>query len=283
VSSGKVESPWPVVGTVLVADGAAYVSAGRTQGSDGGIIVRAFDPLTGEPAWSKALVMTTKGNEYRDMRRNDLLLKTGDTLQLMTTRLDPKTGEFQKNPTLDVQKATKKKTAGKPAEEAPALDEIAPSIGLEGFLTATWTRLGDRKYKTMTFGNVSAPQLSWSDALVCGNPGEGKAVCAFNRDKVAPFGTAVSAKARRWQQSLPGGYQATSVVACKNAVVVGGGVYVPGETGRGFLRVLSADKGETLAEKLVGSPLVYNSVAVAGGKVYATLADGSVLCLGRKP
>jgi hypothetical protein len=48
------------------------------------------------------------------------------------------------------------------------------------------------------------------------------------------------------------------------------------------MRVLSTDKGETLAEQVVGSPLVYNSVAVAGGKVFATLADGSVLCLGKR-
>jgi outer membrane protein assembly factor BamB len=293
VSSGKVESPWPVIGTVLVADGTAFVSAGNTQGSDGGIVVRAFEPLTGKVRWSKAIVMTTQAGEYRAMRRNDLLLKTGNSIQLMTTRLDPKTGEFVKNPTLEYQKfqdrqrrlavvAKKTSTEPKKLEETPAPDEIAPGIGLEGFIAATWTQLGDRKYKAMTLGNVSAPQLSWGDDLVCGNPSDGKAICAINRDKVAPFGSKTDAKARRWQQNLPENYQATSVVTAPNAVVVGGGVYRPGETGGGFMRVLSTDKGETLAEQFTGSPLVYNSVAVAGGKVYATLADGSVLCLGKR-
>ncbi len=294
VSSGKVESPWPVIGTVLVADGTAFVSAGNTQGSDGGIVVRAFAPLTGKILWSKAVVMTTNAGQYRDMRRNDLLLKVGNSLQWMTTRLDPKTGEFQTSPTVEYQQfqahqhriamAVKKNPARKvkELEETATPDEIAPGIGLEGFIAATWMQLGDRKYKAMTFGNTSAPQLSWGGDLVCGNPSSGKTVCAINRDKVAPFGNKPDPKAVRWQQNLPENYQATSVVTAPNAIVVGGGVYRPGETGGGFMRVLSTDKGATLAEQLVGSPLIYNSVAVAGGKVYATLADGSVLCLGKR-
>ena len=299
VSCGKVASPWPVIGTVLIDDGLAFVSAGHTQGSDGGIVVRAFDPLSGKLSWSQAIVMTTQGSEYRDMRRNDLLVKTGETLQLMTRRLDPKTGTFQKNMTLEMRKLLERqrraaalakknaatKSAGKKApaaEETMTIDEIAPSIGLEGFLAATWTRLGNRKYQAMTYGNVSAPQLSWGKSLVCGNPNDGRMISAYNRDQIAPFGSKPAPKLLCWQQKLPAGYQATSVVTCSNAVVIGGGIYQPDKASHGFVRVLSADKGEALSEKTFESPLGYNSVAVAGGKIYATLTNGAVVCLGSK-
>ena len=53
VSYGKVESVWPVIGGVMVAEGKAYASAGRTQGSDGGLLIRAFEPETGKVIWSK--------------------------------------------------------------------------------------------------------------------------------------------------------------------------------------------------------------------------------------
>lgn len=61
VSYGQVESPWPVIGTVLVAGGTAYASAGRTMGSDGGIAIRAFDPATAKIVWSRAIAGAARG------------------------------------------------------------------------------------------------------------------------------------------------------------------------------------------------------------------------------
>jgi outer membrane protein assembly factor BamB len=47
VAFGQVESVWPVHGSVLVKDGIAYASAGRSSYLDGGIRVVALDPATG--------------------------------------------------------------------------------------------------------------------------------------------------------------------------------------------------------------------------------------------
>jgi outer membrane protein assembly factor BamB len=296
VSCGKVESPWPVIGTVLVEDGVGFASAGRTQGSDGGIAVRAFDPLTGKPVWSRALLMTKSGSEYRAMRRNDLLLKCDNALQLMTTRLNPKNGELLQNATVEYERfqdrkrrqalTQKKKPAPskelREVEETMTLTEVAPGIGLEGFIAATWTRLGDRKYKSMTLGNISAAMLSWGAQTVCGNGRDGTVINAHRRDKIAPWGQKPDPRLYQWHQKLPEGYQATSVIVCGNAVVIGGGIYKKDEPARGFARVLSPDKGELLAEATLGAPLTYNGAAVAGSKVYATLTDGSAVCLGSR-
>ena len=48
---GQIESAWPVAGSILVMDGAAYFAAGRQQMSDGGVFIFSIDPRTGERHW----------------------------------------------------------------------------------------------------------------------------------------------------------------------------------------------------------------------------------------
>lgn len=52
----QFESAWPVHGSVLVQNGLAYVTAGRSTYSDGGIHLYALDALTGEMRHHKTLV-----------------------------------------------------------------------------------------------------------------------------------------------------------------------------------------------------------------------------------
>ena len=44
VAYGQIESPWPVPGSVLVVEDAAYFAAGRQPLADGGILVFAVEP-----------------------------------------------------------------------------------------------------------------------------------------------------------------------------------------------------------------------------------------------
>ncbi len=48
VAFGQLESPWRVHGSVLVTEGVAYCTAGRSTFLDGGIYVFALDPATGK-------------------------------------------------------------------------------------------------------------------------------------------------------------------------------------------------------------------------------------------
>jgi hypothetical protein len=47
VSDSRLESPWPVHGSVLLEDGLVYATAGRSTFLDGGIRLVALDPATG--------------------------------------------------------------------------------------------------------------------------------------------------------------------------------------------------------------------------------------------
>jgi hypothetical protein len=106
-------------------------------------------------------------------------------------------------------------------------------------------------------------------------------VQAVRRDKVTAVGKAIDPQGKLWKTALPEDYQATAVIVCRNAVVVGGGVYKPGaKEGKGFVQLLALEDGKPTAECSFDVPLAYNGLAVAEGRVYATLADGSVACLG---
>ncbi len=48
VSESRLESPWPVHGSVLLEDGLVYATAGRSTFLDGGLRLVALDPATGE-------------------------------------------------------------------------------------------------------------------------------------------------------------------------------------------------------------------------------------------
>lgn len=314
VSYGKVESPWPVVGSVLVADGVAYASAGRTQGSDGGIVIRAFSPFTGEVVWAKVL---EPSNNVRELRRNDLLLKIDDSLQLMIARLDAKTGEVQTNPTREVNlyhgqlgslkrsiAMFTKQIAAAPGDSAQLQkrlentekqlaelkepeSETAAHLGQygrgsEGYINWNWPKLGYRKFPRMNYGNISGTLVSWDANLVCAMTND-RRITAYAMEKVGKAREKLAGPAD-WTISLPERYQVTSLVVCTNAIVAGGGIYGEGDNAKesGFVTVLSRDQGETLVEHAFDAPVVYNGVAVLDKKVCAALTDSSVCLLGEE-
>jgi outer membrane protein assembly factor BamB len=318
VSYGQVESPWPVIGSVLVADGVAYASAGRTQGSDGGLVVCAFAPETGKVAWSTVL---GPSNNVRALRRNDLILKTGDDLQLMITRLNPSTGDVVENPVQaihdyhnqvgrlkrDIANQEKAlKAAGEGTDRAAGIkkrieqlqaslakleepkSERAPELGSggsssEGFVSWDWPRLGDRKFRGMAYGNVGGTLVSWDATAVC-NMRYDRRLALYDMADVGKAGEKLAARAK-WSAELPNGYQVTSLVLCKDAVFVSGGVYKVGDLedpGTGFVVMFSRAKGEKLKECALPAPVALGALAVTNSGVVATLRDSTVCLLGQK-
>jgi len=95
VSYGRVESAWPVHGSVLVEKGVAYFAAGRSSFLDGGIYLFGLDPATGEvrhrahldgphPRLDKP---STRAHEM-DGALNDILVSNGEKLFLTQNVFD---------------------------------------------------------------------------------------------------------------------------------------------------------------------------------------------------
>ncbi len=96
-SFGQIESTWPVHGSVLVLDGLAYVSAGRSTYLDGGIFLYALDPKTGRVVHQHQELGPYEdharghGHSYwSEGARNDVLVSDGEFIYIMQLRFDRK-------------------------------------------------------------------------------------------------------------------------------------------------------------------------------------------------
>lgn len=86
VAYGQVESPWPVPGAVLVMDDVAYFAAGRQPLADGGILVFAVDPMTGQRHWVRRIDTVPQQGFYENSGLEfdpfDILHAEGDGLAM---------------------------------------------------------------------------------------------------------------------------------------------------------------------------------------------------------
>jgi len=101
-SFDQIESVWPVHGSVLLRDGVAYATAGRSTYLDGGIRVWAFDPHSG-----RVLHKTTLAGPMPDVKtgrdlafflpgaNSDVLAAEGDHLYMRQKKLTPELREVE--------------------------------------------------------------------------------------------------------------------------------------------------------------------------------------------
>jgi len=121
-SFGQVESAWPVHGSVLVRDGVAYTTAGRSTYLDGGVRIWGLDPATG-----RILHRTTLSGPWPDREtwrevafyvrgaNADVLVSEGDGIYMLQKRLTP---------------------ALEPVETPPLSSKGEADVGLHVFSTA---------------------------------------------------------------------------------------------------------------------------------------------------
>ncbi|HUT89160.1 MAG TPA: PQQ-binding-like beta-propeller repeat protein [Thermoguttaceae bacterium] len=99
----QIESVWPVHGSVLVRDGVACVTAGRSTYVDGGIRLWGLDPLSGKVLHKGLLegpfpdVETGKRDFafYLTGANSDVLVSEGDSLYMRQKKLTPELGEVE--------------------------------------------------------------------------------------------------------------------------------------------------------------------------------------------
>jgi len=85
VSCGRLESVWPVHGSVLFHDGAVHAVAGRSQFLDGGLNLVSLGPLSGEALATRTLHRQGPGGGLRDRPAStDILSAQGDTVFMLS-------------------------------------------------------------------------------------------------------------------------------------------------------------------------------------------------------
>jgi len=99
VAFGQLESPWRVHGSVLMKDGIAYCTAGRSTYIDGGIRVFGLEPTTGKVLYETCLDTWARTREdaedkpfipgyHMEGALSDILVSEGDFIYLGQYKLD---------------------------------------------------------------------------------------------------------------------------------------------------------------------------------------------------
>jgi len=308
---GQLESAWPVCGSILVKDGIAYFAAGRNSFLDGGIFVYGLDPKTGRvihrrqmygpynPEGYPIITSQLASGSGLDGFKGDVFLTDGQLLYLR-------------------QQAFKSDlTPLKP--EAPRPPHLIPSAG---FLEAIpHHRTFYTIDTTIRYDITAGRQAAHGDILVIDGkqfyevrgytPGRispfdprangytlfagvysraNKTVTQKRGSKKAPRKTRVQSVAeQRWSSHIPLTGKAL-VLADNTLFVAGTPVAFPADDlarayeGRmgGVLWAASASTGEKVAQCKLDAPPVWDGLAVANGRLFISLQDGRVMCMGGK-
>jgi len=269
VARGRLESPSPVPGSVLVQDGVAYVPAGRSSYLDGGIDLHRVEPETG-----KLLSTTTIYSPDPETGRQpdhfgpchmpgslaDALTSDGRYVYLRE-RVMSRDGAVQ------------------PKGEAHL-------FAMTGFLDDSWAH---RSYWVFgTQGSMSTGCSGRSRTLIYGRllAFDDAAVYGYGRSGVhwsnqlldGPYRLFARERGEaknRWAKPVP--------IVVRALLVAGPTVFIAGAAdanGKASLIALSAAEGKELARYALDAAPVFDGLAAARGRLYVSLVNGRVICMG---
>ena len=287
----QLESPWPVPGSVLAHEGQGWFAAGRSSYLDGGIHLFALEFDTGKVVHEQTIYSA-------DPKTGKMPLETaGMTMSGLLNDIPSAIGS-----NVFIRQLNVTSTNG------PEQDHL---FSTAGYLDPSWfnrTAWGIGQAKTsglMVRGKdavygveVYGPNFRETTFFAGGGnavfkPGaDAYRLLCFSLKPVASPPPAKRAGAKKklpppaWQQSL--NIRVTAMVRAGGVIFVAGspdtvdpqdphGAW-EGRKG-GLLAALSATNGKLLAQINLPSPPVWDGMAVARGKLYLALEEGTVACL----
>jgi outer membrane protein assembly factor BamB len=253
VAYGQLESPWPVVGGVLAMNGMAFYNVGRHANSDGGLTVQAVDPLTGERAWSAQ----PKGFPGVP----DILNGDGERVYMASWQFNAETGENGSSSSTLLR-------GGRLGllNDAWYQRPIAIRKGLQGWTSSN--RPGGQILSltpTATFG-YSSPKV---------NGGNGELT-----EEGKLFHVPLKSEGKEWSIVMATHTRPRAMVVAGNRLYVAG--RLEAESSHELLRIHATEDGRKLDEIQLPASVVHDGMAVARGRLYISLENGQLLCLGTK-
>jgi len=254
IAYGQLESKWPVVGGVLIYEGVVYFGVGRHAGSDGGITVCALEPATGKRLWSE------HAEDYQGIP--DVLAAADGAIQMASYRFDAKTGKSH-----DAREALLRGGRLGLMNDAWYQRPIAMRRNLQ-----QWQATGRQSAQMIAFhrqatsGFLACESVSSSDGKMSGDAE------LFVKD---------AQDGQDWSVTMPNQSRLRAMAITPERVYVAG--LLPVDKGKPLDHVVQAyalADGKLLAQTPIGGAPVHDGLAIAGGRVYVSLQDGRLLCLG---
>ena len=268
----RLESAWPVNGSVLVYKGVAYFAAGRSSYLDGGIYVHAVDPATG--ALLHRAKLAGPETDFSDTKAHFTYGKgPGTKSDIMQA---DENGVYLRDKAFDL--------ALKPLGTGAIENRVRP---LGGFLDDTYFRRAMWYYGKM----IDYGQLIVHDAdrtYIVRMFHNRKLLDPKNFFTPGRDGYRIIAGSQGWRKDIP--VRVRAMVAARGQLVVAGPPDVVGDKdplgafeGRkgAVVRTMATEDGKQIAEYKLDSPPVFNGMAAAGGRLYLVTVDGKVRCFGK--
>ena len=305
--TGRLESAWPVHGSVMVSDDTAYFAAGRSTFLDGGIAVFGLDPVTGTMKHSRIMQgpyqddthsfpVPAKGQFQLEGCKGDIFSCTGDQLFMRNQAFKP-----------DLQPITTDKVKSLHLMASPGFLNESPQH------RTYWTVDRDLRYGGATGKFSSGPAgdtIAFDGKLFYeirgyapgrNLPGRGRGLSQLELYSVysGSYGGSSEKEDKSaipalgtWQQrfNTPTPFAGHAIAASENTLLAAGvpmlkdfsvadtNASYAGEKG-GIAWLLDASDGHKLQELQFDAPPVWDGIAIAHGNYFVSLKDGSVVCL----
>ena len=306
---GRLESAWPVNGSVLVRDDTVYFSAGRSSFLDGGIFLYALNPRTGEVKHTRQVygpfdekngfpatgsrVDSAPGDGFK----GDIMVSDGELLymrhkafnaNLTTARnakphLIPSAGFLDARPqhrTYWSVNTTYSWTAVRGVDSDILAVDAARCYGVQGFRTQRHSYFDPRKSGYKLFA------ASLDNSPATGDTASGEAL--GRRRRSAKKGASRASSKEIWSVNIP--LTGKAIIKAGETICVAGTPmkfrnnlfenFVASYEQRlgGVLWLASATDGGKIAEYKLDAAPAWDAMAAADGRLLISLKDGSVRC-----
>jgi outer membrane protein assembly factor BamB len=273
----QLESAWRVHGSVLVTNGVVYFAAGRSSQLDGGLFLFGLDAATGQVRYERKL----EGPFYdvNNVTQNyglpmgtlpDVMQSDGRSIRMREMVFDA---------ALRPQRTSRAGRGSWLYSKAGMLDDSyfkrTPwTLGLKGDFARLIVHDADTAYFVRMFDSLQG--LDPKVYFTAGDKG------------YLLFAVGKEGSKERWKQRIP--IRVNAMLVTDNHLVVAGlpDVVDPEDPlgafeGRrgGVLCIFDKTTGREISQQTLPSPPVFNGLAAARGRLFVTMQDGAVACLGK--
>ncbi len=313
VSLQQVESLWPVHGSVLVTDGTAYFTAGRSSYIDGGIFLYGLDPISGKVKYQQRL----NSPPAKAIDNTDNIAKQGfaqNAVDYKTRQSPDQSDAFSM--TGNISDILVADNDGIYLRHMKFDKQLKPSGQWTHHLFSTSTLLDDSEsYRAHWFyGNGDFSRLPVAyEWLTRGSYGgfssplgrflvfDGKRLWGSGWKNLALFTTDITNIDKKLGKDFPKDASKithqplakTLPIHPRAMVKAGDALYLAGYptdssvqhfqgeaiNDKGVLLEINASSGEVLSQVNLPASPTFDGMAAANGKLYVSLENGSVMCL----
>ncbi|MCG3179801.1 MAG: Outer membrane protein assembly factor BamB [Phycisphaerae bacterium] len=251
---GQFDSPWPVAGSVLVVDGVAYLSAGRSSSQSGGLWLLAVEAATGKVKW-----------RVRGGGSGDMFVSDGKSLRHTGVFYNPADGS--------------RLPGGKEIPGILYCTRYLNSVSVVDYMATVEPSLSYKKHIELTDGRIKGDCIAFNDKTSVagwrytpGTPGWN------DKSKTNKYFMYAAGQAS-WnvfdtRQHIMG------IVLTEQRAYVAGRPTSYNPRDRSELWVVSLADGKSLQVLPLEGVPTYDGLSAAGGRLYLATEDGRLCCFG---